>query len=86
MLLRRERLDDLPLDRRSAPSAPDELWHSRDDFQRYWTSEEVSSIRQDALKYFQKPVLPTWHTVVAGAAIEPVGEEVAGAAASANGE
>ena len=61
-------------------------WRDRDDFERYWASDEVSSIRQDALKYFQKPVLPTWHTVVAGAAIEPVGEEVAGAAASANGE
>ena len=40
-------------------------WRDRADFERYWASDEVSAIRQDALKYFNKPTLPTWHTLVA---------------------
>ena len=41
------------------------VWRDRADFERYWASDEVSAIRQDALKYYNKPTLPTWHTLVA---------------------
>jgi quinol monooxygenase YgiN len=41
------------------------VWRDRADFERYWASDEVETIRQDALKYFNKPTLPTWHTLVA---------------------
>jgi hypothetical protein len=41
------------------------VWRKRKDFERYWASDEVSAIRQDALKYYNKPLLPTWHTLVA---------------------
>ena len=59
------------------------LWRDRADFERYWASDEVSAIRQDALKYYNKPTLPVWHTLVAGgSAGAPEGEEqVAGATA-----
>lgn len=40
------------------------VWESRDDFQRYWTSEEVAAIRADLLPYFNKPVSPTWHALL----------------------
>jgi quinol monooxygenase YgiN len=55
------------------------VWRDRADFERYWASDEVSQVRQDALKYYNKPALPTWHTLVAAdSAAEPadVGEEV----------
>lgn len=37
------------------------VWESRDDFDRYWSSDAVASARQEALNYYNKPVLPTWH-------------------------
>jgi quinol monooxygenase YgiN len=41
------------------------VWESRDDFERYWYSDEVATIREQALNFYNKPVLPMWHTVVA---------------------
>jgi hypothetical protein len=41
------------------------VWDSRDDFERYWFSDEVSAMREAALNYFNKPVYPTWYSVVA---------------------
>jgi hypothetical protein len=61
------------------------VWRNRDDFERYWASDEVSKIRQDALKYYSKPLLPTWHKLVAGESVtEPAGagEEVLAADAT----
>ncbi len=40
------------------------VWDDRGDFERYWFSDEVSAIRQDALALFNKPLLPTWHALV----------------------
>jgi len=62
------------------------VWRDRADFERYWASDEVSAIRQDALKYYNKPMLPAWHTLVAAdSALTPVeaGEEAL--AGEANG-
>ena len=41
------------------------VWDSPDDFERYWFSDEISAMREDALNYFNKPVYPTWYSVVA---------------------
>jgi hypothetical protein len=41
------------------------VWESREDFERYWFSDEVSTIREAALNYFNKPVSPAWYSVVA---------------------
>ena len=63
------------------------VWRDKDDFDLYWASDEVSVIRQDALKYFQKPILPTWHLLIADdSADTPTGVEPSTAAVSANGE
>jgi hypothetical protein len=51
------------------------IWRDKADFERYWASDEVSAIRQDALKYYNKPTLPVWHTLVAG---DSAGAESAG--------
>jgi heme-degrading monooxygenase HmoA len=42
------------------------LWESRDDFERYWYSDEISALREEAVNYFNKPVLPVWHVLIAG--------------------
>ena len=44
------------------------VWESRADFERYWYSDELSALREEALAYFHKPVLPVWHTLTADAA------------------
>ena len=46
------------------------IWDDRDAFERYWYSEEISSLREAALSLYHKPLLPTWHNVVADAAIQ----------------
>ena len=46
------------------------LWDDRGDFERYWYSEEISSLREAAISLYHKPVLPLWHNVVADAAIQ----------------
>jgi heme-degrading monooxygenase HmoA len=39
------------------------VWDSREDFERYWASDEIEALRQAALNYFNKPLLPVWHTM-----------------------
>jgi hypothetical protein len=41
------------------------VWDDRADFERYWFSDEVAEIRTRAIQFFNKPVLPAWHSVVA---------------------
>jgi hypothetical protein len=41
------------------------IWDDRADFERYWFSDEVAATRERALSYFNKPLLPSWHAVVA---------------------
>ncbi len=41
------------------------VWDNRADFERYWYSDEVTAIREHAINYFNKPVLPVWHALVA---------------------
>jgi hypothetical protein len=41
------------------------VWDNREDFERYWFSDDVSAMREAALNYFNKPVLPAWYSVVA---------------------
>jgi heme-degrading monooxygenase HmoA len=49
------------------------VWDSKDDFENYWGSDEITALRGEALNYFNKPLLPEWHsiTVEANADDEP---------------
>jgi hypothetical protein len=38
------------------------VWDDHEDFDRYWYSDEISALREAALNYYNKPLLPTWHT------------------------
>jgi len=40
-------------------------WESRADFERYWFSEEIEAAREATIGYYDLPMLPTWHTVIA---------------------
>lgn len=42
------------------------LWENKADFDRYWQSPEISAVREEALAYYDKPLLPVWHRLLAG--------------------
>ncbi|MFN8161010.1 MAG: hypothetical protein U0R52_08235 [Solirubrobacterales bacterium] len=41
------------------------LWPSRADFERYWFSGEIEAAREEVIDLYDKPLLPTWHTLLA---------------------
>lgn len=41
------------------------VWESRAEFERYWFSDEIEAARAASLDYYDLPILPTWHTLVA---------------------
>ena len=41
------------------------VWESRSDFERYWFSEELETARARVIDLYDKPLLPTWHQIVA---------------------
>jgi quinol monooxygenase YgiN len=43
------------------------VWDDHADFDRYWASDEISGLRQEALRYYHKPVYPIWHTMTSEA-------------------
>jgi len=42
------------------------VWEDREDFERYWASDEVTAVREQVMNFYNKPLLPTWHTLLAG--------------------
>lgn len=42
------------------------IWDDRADFERYWFSDEIAALREEAINYYGKPVLPEWHAHVGG--------------------
>jgi quinol monooxygenase YgiN len=45
-------------------------WRDRADFERYWHSPEISALREAAVNYFNKPVLPHWASLAASASTD----------------
>ena len=43
------------------------IFECKADFERYWYSDDVSALREAAINYFNKPLLPSWHTVAVDA-------------------
>ena len=50
------------------------VWESRSDHELWWFSDEISALRQAALKYYHKPVDSHWHSRVAEAAVQTNGQ------------
>jgi heme-degrading monooxygenase HmoA len=46
------------------------VWDSRADQERWWASDELSALREQAMAYYHKPVVGVWHTNVADAAVQ----------------
>ena len=46
------------------------VWEDKDDFEAYWASDEIAGLREEAINYFHKPVLPVWHSLAAEAALD----------------
>jgi hypothetical protein len=42
------------------------VWESRADFERYWYSEEIEAARAAIIGFYDIPLLPAWHTILAG--------------------
>jgi hypothetical protein len=40
------------------------IWESRSDFERYWFSEEIETVRAEIIGFYDIPLLPTWHKLV----------------------
>lgn len=40
------------------------VWEDQADFERYWASDEITALRLAALNYYNKPLLPAWHSIV----------------------
>jgi hypothetical protein len=51
------------------------IFDSKLEWERYWYSEEVSEARAEASGYFEVPVLPIWHRVVATGEVAPAEAE-----------
>ena len=43
------------------------VWERREDFERYWASDEISAAREEVMSLYNKPLIPSWHTLIAGA-------------------
>jgi|SRR3954451_24918956 len=41
------------------------VWNDRADFERYWYSEEIATARERIIDLYDKPLLPSWHTLLA---------------------
>ena len=52
------------------------LWENRADQEAWWFSDELISMRQQALKYYGKLIDAHWHAQIADAAIATNGRPV----------
>jgi predicted NACHT family NTPase len=41
------------------------IWESKADFERYWYSPEIAAARQAVVNWYDIPLLPEWHTLIA---------------------
>ena len=40
------------------------VWDARDDFERYWYSDEIAAMRERVIELYDKPLLPSWHRLI----------------------
>ena len=45
-------------------------WDNRADQERWWYSEELAAMRQDAHSFYAKPIDQHWHAKIADAALQ----------------
>lgn len=40
------------------------VWEDREDFERYWYSDEIAAMRERVIELYDKPLLPSWHRLI----------------------
>lgn len=55
------------------------VFPSKDDFDRYWYSEELAEVRTAIAGWYQVPLLPTFHRIVGSGTLGPVAADQAAA-------
>jgi quinol monooxygenase YgiN len=41
------------------------IWDDREDFESYWSSDELSRVREQTINYFNKPLQTRWFALLA---------------------
>jgi quinol monooxygenase YgiN len=41
------------------------VWDDPEDFERYWASDEVTTVREQVLNLYNKPLAISWHDLMA---------------------
>ena len=41
------------------------VWEQRSDFERYWFSDEIAAARESIVGFYDIPLIPAWHILVA---------------------
>jgi hypothetical protein len=45
------------------------VFEDKADFERYWYSQEVAEAREKVIGWYDIPLLPTWHTLLAAESV-----------------
>lgn len=45
------------------------VWETKADFERFWFSQEIEEAREATIGWYNIPILPTWHTLIAAESI-----------------
>jgi hypothetical protein len=45
------------------------VWEKKADFERYWYSQEIADARQAVVAWYDIPMLPEWHTLIAAQSV-----------------
>ncbi|HTT93935.1 MAG TPA: hypothetical protein VMF55_04635 [Solirubrobacterales bacterium] len=45
------------------------VWEDKEDFERYWYSQEIAEAREQVIGWYDIPLLPTWHTLLAAESV-----------------
>jgi len=40
------------------------IWDDTADFDRYWAADEIAALREDAMPYYNKPIVWAWHAMI----------------------
>src|ERR1700760_394595 len=45
------------------------VWENKADFERYWYAQEIADAREAVVNWYDIPMLPSWHTLIAAEAV-----------------
>ena len=45
------------------------VFEDKEDFERYWYSQEIAEARESVVAWYDIPLLPEWHTLIAAQSV-----------------